>query len=126
MGQSVGVAVDHRRRNHCQESLQLNAARVKEYMSRVLVIPRRAKKVKKGDAPAGTAIPAMGPMGEYMPVPSGFKKPKARKITEEDRKTSAYSTVRIARSNARLVGIRAKRAALKAEADAMKAKGGDE
>eukprot|EP00300_Choanocystis_sp_HF-7_P009206 c16315_g1_i1.p2 GENE.c16315_g1_i1~~c16315_g1_i1.p2 ORF type:complete len:223 (+),score=41.80 c16315_g1_i1:39-707(+) len=126
--QSIGVAVDHRRRNHCQESLQLNAARLKEYLSRVIVIPRRTKKPKKGDATAAqlATVQAIGAMGEYMPVGDGFKKPKAAAITDELRKTSAYSAVRVARSNARLVGIRAKRAKAKAEAAQATAKGGDE
>ena len=47
---------------------------------------------------------------------------KARKVTEEEKKTSVFKTMRIARANARLVGIREKRAREKAEADAMKKK----
>lgn len=46
---------------------------------------------------------------------------KARAITDEERKISVFRSMRVARANARLVGIRAKRAR-EAEADAtMKA-----
>lgn len=47
---------------------------------------------------------------------------KARKITDEEKKHSVFTTMRMARANARLIGIRAKRAK-EAEAEAaMKAK----
>lgn len=48
--------------------------------------------------------------GEVMPV--GHKTPakaKARVISEEEKKVSVYVTLRKARADARLVGIRAKR-----------------
>merc|ERR1719327_2030804 len=37
----IGISVDHRRRNRCNESLQLNAQRLKEYHSKLIVFPRR-------------------------------------------------------------------------------------
>ena len=47
---------------------------------------------------------------------------KARKITDEEKKLSVFTTMRMARANARLIGVRAKRAK-EAEAEAaMKAK----
>lgn len=48
--------------------------------------------------------------GEIMPVRhQAPAKAKARVISEEERKFSAYVTLRKARADARLVGIRAKR-----------------
>lgn len=48
--QTVGIAVDHRRTNKCEESLRLNVARLNEYKSRLVVFPRHLKSIKKGDA----------------------------------------------------------------------------
>merc|ERR1711953_1479753 len=53
MARTIGIAVDHRRRNRCQESLQANVERLKLYKSKLLVFPRGSgkKAVKKGDTP---------------------------------------------------------------------------
>merc|ERR1712087_872160 len=50
---TIGIAVDHRRRNRCAESLQINVDRLKLYMSKLLVFPRKSGKkgAKKGDTP---------------------------------------------------------------------------
>merc|ERR1712189_17411 len=47
---------------------------------------------------------------------------EAREITEDEKKFSVFSSMRIARANARLIGIRAKRAKEAAETDQMKMK----
>merc|ERR1719512_657758 len=38
---TIGIAVDHRRRNKCAESLKANVDRLKLYKSKLLVFPRR-------------------------------------------------------------------------------------
>lgn len=60
--------------------------------------------------------------GEVMPIQQPSVQIKARKITDEEKKFSVFKTMRIERSNARLIGIREKRAKEKAEAEAMKKK----
>lgn len=50
------------------------------------------------------------------------KKEKARMITEEEKKFNAFASLRMARANARLFGIRAKRAKEAAEQDVEKKK----
>lgn len=40
---SVGISVDHRRRNRCQESLDLNRKRLQAYVSRLVLYPRHEK-----------------------------------------------------------------------------------
>ncbi len=47
---TIGIAVDHRRRNRSLESLQENANRLKAYKAKLVVFPRRAGKTKAGDA----------------------------------------------------------------------------
>ena len=41
---TIGIAVDHRRRNRCTESLQENVNRLKMYMSKLLIFPRKSGK----------------------------------------------------------------------------------
>ena len=47
---SIGIAVDHRRRNRSNESLELNVQRLKAYKAKLIVFPRKAGKPKKGDS----------------------------------------------------------------------------
>ena len=47
---SIGISVDHRRRNKSEEGQQLNVDRLKEYKTRLVVYPRKVGKAKKGDA----------------------------------------------------------------------------
>merc|ERR1711892_390081 len=44
------------RKNRSQESLDLNAQRLKEYMSKIIVFPRVAGKAKKGDSKDANAL----------------------------------------------------------------------
>lgn len=43
---SIGIPVDHRRRNRSEEGLKANVERIKAYKERVVVIPARTKKNK--------------------------------------------------------------------------------
>lgn len=52
--QTIGIAVDHRRRNKSTESLQANVQRLKEYRSKLIVFPRKLSKPKKGDSDVRT------------------------------------------------------------------------
>ena len=57
-----------------------------------------------------------------MPIQQSRLPIKARKITDEEKNTSVFKSMRIARANARLIGIREKRAREQAEQDALKKK----
>ncbi|KAK4700659.1 large subunit ribosomal protein L13e, partial [Phenoliferia sp. Uapishka_3] len=46
---SIGIPVDHRRRNKSEEGLKLNKDRLEAYKARLVVFPKKAGKVKKGD-----------------------------------------------------------------------------
>ncbi|KAK9302187.1 hypothetical protein QLX08_005649 [Tetragonisca angustula] len=108
---TIGIAVDPRRRNKSVESLQTNAQRLKEYKSKLILFPLNEKKPKSGDATQEEMKLAMQVKGEIMPVRHQARvKAKARVISENEKKFSAYTIVRTARADARLVGIRAKRA----------------
>merc|ERR1712112_311806 len=116
--QTIGIAVDHRRRNKSVESLQLNAQRLKEYKSKLILFPINSKKPRKGDSTPEEISKAVQLAGEVMPVKPVVKRVRAMAVTEELQKFQAFQTIRQASSFKRLAGIRAKRAA-DAEADNM-------
>lgn len=43
---TIGISVDHRRKNRSLESLQSNVQRLKTYKAKLVVFPRRARKFK--------------------------------------------------------------------------------
>ena len=43
---TIGIAVDHRRRNCSLEGLQTNVQRLKTYKAKLVVFPRHARKFK--------------------------------------------------------------------------------
>ena len=47
---TVGISVDHRRKNKSTESLQANVQRLKEYQSKLIVFPRKQSKPRKTDS----------------------------------------------------------------------------
>nr|WGJ63370.1 ribosomal protein L13a [Anastatus japonicus] len=108
---TIGIAVDPRRRNKSVESLQTNAQRLKEYKAKLILFPLNEKKIKKGEATPEECKVASQVKGEIMPqgLHQAPAKAKARLITEDEKKFNAYITLRKARADARLVGIRAKR-----------------
>lgn len=117
MAMSVGISVDHRRRNRCQESLELNKARLEAYKSKLILLP------KKGSAAALAAAQTVSNVAAAFPVVKSVESVEAaRAVTAEEVEFSAYKTLRAAQTTARYAGIRAKRAAIKAEEAANKLK----
>lgn len=53
---TIGISVDHRRRNKSLESLQSNVARLKAYRSKLILFPRKLKTPKKGDATVSNSL----------------------------------------------------------------------
>lgn len=121
MAQTIGIAVDFRRRNKSVESLQANTQRLKEYKSKLILFPLNSKKPKKGEATPEEISKAVQLAGQVMPVKPVAKRPRAMEITEEMKNFKAFQTIRQARAFKRLHGIRAKKAA-DAEADEISKK----
>ncbi|XP_013387067.1 60S ribosomal protein L13 [Lingula anatina] len=107
---TIGISVDYRRRNKSVESLQQNVQRLKEYRSKLVLFPKKLSAPKKDDSGPEELKMATQLSGEVMPIIAVPKKEKARAISEEERKYSAYTALRQARANKRLFGIREKRA----------------
>merc|ERR1719311_42549 len=114
LAKTIGIAVDHRRRNACTESLQLNAQRLKLYMSKLMIFPKGSgrKSVKKGDtARSELQNVAQNTLKEIIPIPKPTLRIKARKITSEEQEKSAYKTLLKARTDKKYEGAKRKKAA---------------
>lgn len=118
---TIGIAVDHRRRNKSLEGLQANVQRLKAYKAQLVLFPRKAKSPKAGDASAEEVAAATQHKGYVMPIKTVHPEVEMVKITKEMQEASAYATLRKARSDARLAGKRSKAAAEAAAAEAEKA-----
>merc|ERR1711971_154792 len=119
---TIGIAVDHRRRNKSVESLQLNTQRLKEFKSKMILFPINAKKPRKGDATAEEMSKAVQlAETKVMAAKAVSKRPRAMAITADMQAFKAFQTIRQARAFKRLHGIRAKKAA-DAEADELSKK----
>lgn len=94
----LGITVDTRRTNKNEESLNLNADRLKQYLSKLLLFPRSAGKPKKGDSTKEQLKAFNGAQNTcktIIPVPKHRLKDAARAITKEEK--DAPSVYRILR-----------------------------
>jgi len=110
---TIGIAVDHRRRNKCAESLQANVQRLKLYKSKLLIFPKKSGKkgVKKGDTPKKDLQNVVqNTLKEIIPVPKPALRVKARAITADEKKDSAYKKLKKARTNKKYDGAKRKKA----------------
>ncbi|XP_055300728.1 60S ribosomal protein L13 [Sitodiplosis mosellana] len=123
--QTIGIAVDRRRRNKSVEGQQENIQRLKEYRSKLILFPVHAnRKLRKGEATEEERKTATQFKGPVLPLTKPVAEVEFRKITDEEKKFNAFHTLRRARVDARLVGIRAKKAREAAEnAENAKTKG---
>jgi large subunit ribosomal protein L13e len=113
---TIGITVDTRRRNLSEEALQQNVQRLNEYKAKLVLFPRHAGKQKKGPV-ADSAEEALKNVqqlrGTVLPIDSTVAQPEPREIKPEERKKSAYKTLRHARRAVNAVGylVKKKRAA---------------
>lgn len=111
---TIGIAVDHRRRNRSLELLQENAARLKAYLAKLVLFPRRASKPRKGDSSADQLASADQLTGPLMKVrtfdPATKGAVETTTITDAQKSFKAYAQLRLERMNVRQVGPRKKRA----------------
>jgi len=128
---TIGIAVDWRRKNRCEESLSDNVERLKLYLSKLKIFPTHqlasgAKgKAKKGPL-SGYADRSelvgltQNTLKEIIPVPKPGLRVKARAITSEEKDFEAYKTMKKARSDLKYWGAKKKKAEEKSAKDAMK------
>eukprot|EP00662_Eupelagonemidae_sp_cell21_P055791 gene55791-61942_t len=94
---SIGIAVDHRRKNKSEESLQRNVQRLNEYKSKLVLYPMKAGlKVTKGavaDASKDQLTKAEAP----------------RELSKEEKTRKVYNYLRAQNRNEKFIGYRMKR-----------------
>eukprot|EP00349_Pseudokeronopsis_sp_Brazil_P003314 CAMPEP_0202964202 /NCGR_PEP_ID=MMETSP1396-20130829/8280_1 /ASSEMBLY_ACC=CAM_ASM_000872 /TAXON_ID= /ORGANISM="Pseudokeronopsis sp., Strain Brazil" /LENGTH=202 /DNA_ID=CAMNT_0049686121 /DNA_START=31 /DNA_END=639 /DNA_ORIENTATION=+ len=112
--QTVGIAIDHRRTNKSEESLKLNIERLVDYKNRLVI-------VKKGKS---SEVPQLNGTISSVAANSNAVSFIANSEVEGLQSTKAYSALRSARTDARLVGIREKQA--KAAKEEKKPAAGDD
>jgi large subunit ribosomal protein L13e len=106
---TIGISVDHRRHNHCEESLKENTDRLMEYKNKLMIFPRKSK-VKKGDTARSAAKDVRQIKAKHvLPVKKLQKKEAPRAITDEEKATSVYRILRKARSEKRMYGKKIKK-----------------
>ncbi|KAJ8459426.1 hypothetical protein OPV22_032352 [Ensete ventricosum] len=108
---SIGIVVDHRRKNRSLEGLQANVQRLKTFKAKLVIFPRRACKVKAGNSAPEELATATQVQGPYMPI--AHEKPLVElvKVTDEMKSFKAYATLGVERTNQRQVGARLRKAA---------------
>lgn len=90
--------------------------RLKEYRSKLILFPVHEKrKLRKGEATPEERSVATQLRGEVMPIRNAKPVVSVRSITDAEKKFGAFLTLKKNRSDARLVGIRAKKAKEAAE-----------
>ncbi|KAI9659802.1 MAG: 60S ribosomal protein L13 [Bathelium mastoideum] len=134
LASTIGIAVDPRRQNLSEESLAANVERLRNYRERLILFPRRTGKTKEGDAPANEVAEAKarrGLVGQLMGTQTRRKglfgvenhvEVKEGKTADYEGEENAYRRLRDARSEAKFVGVREKRAKAKAEEAAAQKK----
>ncbi|KAL3500114.1 hypothetical protein ACH5RR_039207 [Cinchona calisaya] len=108
---TIGIAVDHRRKNRSLEGLQANVQRLKTYKAKLVIFPRRAKKIKAGDSSPEELATATQVQGAYLPISREKHTMELVKVTQEMKSFKAYDKLRLERTNERHVGARLKKAA---------------
>ncbi|KAL9134203.1 MAG: hypothetical protein Q9175_004619, partial [Cornicularia normoerica] len=125
---TIGISVDHRRANLSVESLTANVARLKAFRERLILFPRRSGQHKKIDsskedieAYANGEKERAHKVHHVLPIKDMAKENAIGEVSTSDMpegEEAAYRKLRDARSEARLVGVREKRAKAKAEESA--------
>jgi large subunit ribosomal protein L13e len=112
---TIGISVDHRRRNKSTEAFQLNVQRLKQYLGKLILFPLNADKPKKNDAKPEETKLAVQLTKPVLPIKQRVAREKARPINDADTKFQAFQALRMARADARLIGQREKKAKQAAE-----------
>jgi len=121
---TIGIAVDPRRANLSEESLKANVERLKAYQARLIIFPRRVGQHKKNDS-SKEEVASHKEEGKIvkrthsvLPILNVAKEHAISEVSRDDMgegEEGAYKKLRTARSDARLVGVREKRAKAKAD-----------
>jgi len=117
--------VDPRRANLSQEPIAVNVERLKAYRARLILFPRKSGQHKTLDASKEDVKAAQEEhgkiikhLGKVLPIENVSREAAVGEVKRSEMgegTKDAYRTLRLARSDARLVGVREKRAKAKAD-----------
>ncbi|KAJ1569138.1 60S ribosomal protein L13 [Nowakowskiella sp. JEL0078] len=117
---SIGISVDHRRRNRSVESLEANKSRLQEYQSRLIVFPKRVGKPKAGDSTDINALSSAHQLkGTILPIIQSAPTLVLVKSVGNN-KTDAFLRLRRARADKHFKGVRESKARVKEEEEKAK------
>lgn len=95
---------------------------MKEYKSKLVVFPRNPAKPKKTDASKEEQASVSQHTGAVLPLKEPVSRVETVNLKDIDTKTSAYTTLRKARQDAKLASYRVKKAKADKEKEAAKNK----
>jgi len=107
---TIGIAVDHRRKNRCLESLQVNVAHLNTYRVKLVVFPRRSRKSKVGDSSLEDLASVTQVLGSVLPIVKPRPTVEFIPVTDELKAAKGYQKLHLERMNALFVGIHKKKA----------------
>lgn len=112
---SIGIAIDKKRKNRCQESLDRNVGRLKKYLSKLVLFPtnhvnpaghgERYSRLKDRKLVISQNRRQKGPL-RFRPE-QALEKP--RKLTEQEKHRHIFYFLRKVQRDQKLIGIRRKR-----------------
>mmetsp|Transcript_3091 Transcript_3091/g.7864 ORF Transcript_3091/g.7864 Transcript_3091/m.7864 type:complete len:205 (+) Transcript_3091:44-658(+) len=114
VARSVGIAVDHRRKNHSVESLQENKQRLLAYKSKLIIFKGKGNLNGLEAATDEDANMATQVKGDALPITKPVQELQFRAVQSSD--DSVFHKLRVIRSDTRLEGLRLKRKREKEEA----------
>ncbi|GKD52095.1 60S ribosomal protein L13-1-like protein, partial [Tanacetum coccineum] len=108
---TIGIAVDHHRRNQSLEGLQANVQRLKTFKAKLVIFPRRSRKTKAGDSTLEELATATQVQGPVLPILREKPTTELVKVTEEMKSFKTFAKIRLERTNKRHQSARLKKAA---------------
>uniref|UniRef100_A0A6U6DYD2 60S ribosomal protein L13 n=1 Tax=Odontella aurita TaxID=265563 RepID=A0A6U6DYD2_9STRA len=104
---TVGICVDPRRTNKSVDTRDANVERLKEYKAKLVVFPRkRLNKPKAGDSGPEETKAATQLSGTVLPLAKPSSEIVMEEVTDEMKEFKAFTTMRNARKESRVVGHR--------------------
>ncbi len=114
---TIGIAVDHRRQNTSLEALQSNVDRLKAYLSKLILFPRKINKPKKGivadsneEKLQSVEAKQQHKTKEIVKMPIIKKREKPMLIPKEMKDFKAYQKIKLEMMNKKREGVRRKAA----------------
>jgi large subunit ribosomal protein L13e len=114
---SIGISVDAKRRNKCQESLEANKKRLSAYLSKLVLFPKNENAPKTSAKPVADAskevlngfAPSQVNLDTAIPVTQDKKREKVV-LKKDIKQIEAYKKIRLEKTNKKWAGIREKKA----------------